>query len=384
MLTCGKKSFVSLAALAVLLVAACSPAPVSVPAAPQPASIPAPTAPPAPAVSKEDAAWSRVVADAKKEGKVTFYSVTYVGADGQPVADAFYQRYGIRVDLIGGRGSSHFERLRTEKRMGQMVGDIVQSNTPHLLNMKETGYLERVAELPVLRDKSLWEVDPFANDPDGYVASYQAQWITPLINPRLVPKDREPKSLKDLLKPEWKGKILSMNPIVSTGAYNYYVPFISRGAIDWSYVENMGKQDLVWTQGTADTPRLVAKGDFPIAAFSWSGENARVLSEGAPLKAVSIEEGDPYTLSALGLVAGAPHMNAAKVFLNWIFSKEGAEVILQKTGYKIDSLVKGVSPGTPEPLIPPARKRVVLSKKDMDDAAKLYADQHITKLYKLK
>ncbi|MDO8568171.1 MAG: ABC transporter substrate-binding protein, partial [Dehalococcoidales bacterium] len=241
------RSWVSLAStvvLAALLLTACSPAPSPLPPSPQLPTVPAAGAPSVPVASGEDTAWANVVASAKKEGKVTFYSVTYVGEDGQTVADTFYQRYGIKVDIIGGRGSSNFERLRTEKRMGTMVGDIVQASTAHLLNMKQAGILKKVTELPTIKNRDLWEVDPFANDPDGYVASFQAQWITPLINTRLVPKDKEPKSLRDLLRPEWKGKIVYMNPVVSTGAYWYYAPFVNRGLIDWSYVEAMGKQDL--------------------------------------------------------------------------------------------------------------------------------------------
>ena len=102
------------------------------------------------------------------------------------------------------------------------------------------------------------------------------------------------------------------------------------------------------------------------------------------MKALSMEEGDPYTLSALGMVEGAPHPNAAKLFLNWLYSKEGALVVLEKTNYKVDSILKGVPLGTPEALIPPLKKTIVVSNKDMDDAAKLYDEQYISKLYKLK
>lgn len=84
-------------ALALLwLLLACAPSP-----APPPAPTPAAAAPPgalapksAPSPTAEEAAWARVAAEARKEGKLTLYSFAFTGDIGRAVARAFEDKFG--------------------------------------------------------------------------------------------------------------------------------------------------------------------------------------------------------------------------------------------------------------------------------------------------
>ncbi len=382
-----KKRWCVLTLIGLLGIAGCTPQPPLPPVESATSPKPAPTVTQslAATVSAEDAAWAKVVQDGQKEGMVTFYSVTYSGEDAQVLGDAFKRKYGITVEFIVGQGSTNMERLRTEKRMHQMTGDVVQGALGHLFNAKQTGIIKSVADLPSIKNKALWEVDPLVLDPAGFVPALEGMWNGPVINTRLVPEGSEPKSLKDLLKPEWKGKVLFLSPLTTSTVIQYYLGFINKGIIDWSYVEALGKQVGGYARSPIDEARMLARGEYPIANSNSSSSTVQTLLEGAPLRLLSMEEGDYYNLSGIALVEGGPHPNAAKVFMNWMFSKEAALVKAEKTKMNgNESMLKGVPPAIPEQLIPRMKKRIVVTQKDVEDSARLFAEGYVSKLLKLQ
>lgn len=113
------------------------------------------------------------------------------------------------------------ERLKTEKRTGERMGDVVLNTTVYPLMMKKEGLLASTGgELPALREKGLWWVDPVAIDPkDKAVLVSTLVVFTPYINTKLVKPDEVPESWRDLLGPQWKGKMSFTDPNLTAGVY---------------------------------------------------------------------------------------------------------------------------------------------------------------------
>ena len=143
-------------AILVLLLSACAPKTVSSPEPTAPrstAAIPLVTTPVAPKISPEEAEWQKVVEAARREGKATIYTWGYIGDTGTQIKNAFKSRYGVDLDIVTGRGAEFTERLKTEKRIGNMIADLTQGASVHLLNMKNLDLLEVAPGLPALRNK---------------------------------------------------------------------------------------------------------------------------------------------------------------------------------------------------------------------------------------
>jgi iron(III) transport system substrate-binding protein len=71
---------------------------------------------------------------------------------------------------------------------------------------------------------------------------------------------------------------------------------------------------------------LVAAGERPIAAVAFANGVERLKKEGAPIDLIAVEPIIALTFG-LALVKDAPHPNAAKLFIDFILSKEGQETI---------------------------------------------------------
>ncbi|MBI4288375.1 MAG: extracellular solute-binding protein [Chloroflexi bacterium] len=377
-----KKVLTVLGIVLLFVAGACAPqtAPPAPVPAPAPAVTPAAGAKPAPAASAEDAAWEKVVQAAKKEGSLNIYSFSMTGDIAMVTATAFQKRYGIKVDVISGRGAEFVERIKTEQRVGQVVADIMEASSTHTLNMKMAGGTVSSKEIPVLRQKDAWRVDPLAADSEGHLLVQRSMYLLPWVNTNMVKAGQEPKSYRDLLKPEWKGKMLFPEPSVSTGAYNVFMPLIDKGFLDNNYVRSLKDQDLRFVAGTRDIAASLSRGEAHFGLLATDVDAAPFVKEGAPIRALPMEEGIAINLSAIVRVKNGPHPNAALVFMNWILGSEGQEVYSKVIG--LASVRKDV-PDFRHPAAAVIPQRLVLTTEESAQAqAKAFRDKVYVEMWR--
>ncbi|MEK7354506.1 MAG: extracellular solute-binding protein, partial [Chloroflexota bacterium] len=299
---------------------------VPTPAASASVSVPASNLPP---LTSQDAAWAKVIEAAKKEGKVSIYSYNLVGDIGLTVAKAFKDRFGITVDIITGRGAEILERVKTEKRLDKLTADIHDGTPVFAIAMKTEGLTVGLADqLPVFRETGVWRASVFGIDTtDKHVAAMTLQYRGPWINTReVMPKD-VPEAWRELLKPQWKGKMMLTDPTTSGGPQQVFVPMIREKIIDDNYLIALYQQDLLFSSSSQDEGRMLARGERAISILASSATYFRYVAEGAPIKAIDMKDGVVLVLGP-GMVAfnGGPHPNATKLFFNWFFSSDGQAV----------------------------------------------------------
>ena len=344
---------VALVSLLVIL-AACAPksAPVSAPpiAAPQ-AVVPVP-APAGPARSPEDIAWQKVVEAAQKEGSLTDYSSSFIIPP--EMQQAFMATTGVKLDVISGRGVEQVERLKTEKRMGSMLADILDNNTTQMEEAKGLGLLASSADLPVFRERDVWNQEPLGLDREGKYLPYYIIYLAPHINTKLVSTDDEAKlkSWRDFLDPKWKGKMVVQDPRLGTMAA-YFNVHLKKGLLDEAFMLALGRQQLQFALNKGDVAKAVAIGDAPIALIAATSDTPAYIAQGLPVKMLDMKEGVWRGGAAVGRVEKSPHPNAAKVYLNWLFTPQGQTEISKAT--LTQPIRKGVVDLRPEPLKAPVK-----------------------------
>lgn len=283
--------------------------------------------------------WDELVAAAKREGKVVIMGPPDTEVR-QALPAAFKARYGITVEYVGGRSSETAARLRAERSAGVYTIDVALSG---IQTMATIFYREKMLQpikpvlMPEILDGTKWKKGkPWFIDPEDQYILRLFNTTGPLfhINTSKV-KPEEIRSAQDLVNPKWKGKIAAHDPTVpgtgSNDAARLYVqlgePFVKQLYID--------QQPMIVRDRRQLTDSL-ARGTYPIVLGAEDEDVERLRKDGLPLKAVHDLPDLQGTLSAgVGLVAmfqNAPHPNAAKLFVNWIASKEGLEVYSQARG----------------------------------------------------
>jgi len=378
-----KKWLLSLCVLIGVLLTACTPqsAPASAPTQ-APTLAPAQTVPVAKTLTKEEASWNTVVEAAKKEGYLSVYSYNMVGDVGVAVSRAFKAKYGITADIITGRGAEFVERVKTEKRMGRLVADVNDGSSVHSEIMKNEGLIINLSkELPVVLEEGVWRANVFSIDSkDKYVASLSVYYMCPWVNSKLVTPSDIPQVWRDLLKPQWKGKMVLTDPTVSGGPQQFFVPLMREGIIDEEFMKALYTQDLMFASSGPDEPRILARGERLLSIRGQAATYGRFVAEGAPIKAIEMKDGVVLVASPTMVVFNnSPHPNAARLYANWLLSKEGqAAYTLAASATPIRSDVPDSAPEVAR-LTP--QRPVLQTTEDNEKAALLFRDRWPDKLW---
>lgn len=307
----------------------CAPKPVN-PAA-------KPIAPDAPFKSGEvkktwQEEWEKTLEAARKEGKVV--AITgYPREVTQQLEKAFKERFGIEIEFLSGRGAELRARLFNERRAGLYLIDLqVRGLSGLVADLKPARILdpfEPLLFLPEVREPGNWWQGklPWVDD-EKLIFQYFASPTGHVgFNASIVSSEGF-NSYLDMLDRKWKGKIV-MNDPTTTGSGNSWFYHVDRYIMGRDYLRALGEQELFITRDQRLMAEWLARGKYAIAIGEGAGQITEMKKLGAPLEEKILKEGG-YLSAAMGglaFVNRAPHPNAAKVFVNWVLTKEAQTML---------------------------------------------------------
>lgn len=308
--------------------------------------------------------WERTVQAAKQEGRITVYAA--IGPYHPAIFSEFQKDYPeIKVVTVHGSSSQISPRLLAERRAEQYLADVYMGGPTSLYRLhlsKHFDPLPPVFILPEVADQSKWwggkhvYIDPerqyiFVNEGSisGLSIAYHA---------RLVKAD-EFKSYWDILKPQWKGKIVSLDvrePGFGTSElrFVYYHPELGAEFIRRFFSET----GVVMTRDHRQTINWVATEKFAFCVFCRDTFASEAKAQGLPVDSFNPNDLKEMprlrgSASSLALMNRAAHPNAAKLFINWFLSRRGQLVYQEGHGDR-DSLREDV----PKDKVPPRFRRM--------------------------
>jgi iron(III) transport system substrate-binding protein len=275
---------------------------------------------------------SEVEAPARKEGRLAVYvGPGHASPEAQrAISQIFRARYGVEIDWTGLASSDIAPRILAEQRTKQHVADIVMTGFPiFYMAVKPRGYLVPILA-PSTLEKGVWRIDPAAavpEDRDWLYINFPLR-VSFFVNTGAIRAGEEPKSYQDLLDPKWTGKIVVQNPWIGGTGSGWFTATHKKLGLD--YMRKLARQ-VALTPNNNDVPDLIARNQYPIGISASMDRGRQLLQEGAPVRYVHPKEGSHLATNGIYFIGNAPHPNAAKLFLHWLFTREGQATYAPRT-----------------------------------------------------
>lgn len=179
-----------------------------------------------------------------------------------------------------------------------------------------------------------WEKIPDGlKDPDGKWWTVHTGYIAILVNKSALQAKAVPQSFADLLKPEYKGLIVYDDPTVQgTGfTFVYGINALMGGGADMNAgFEYLKKLDAnVGNYAKENSYNDLLRGEVAI----WINADGNGLKaqwvDKAPVETVIASEGTIVMPLVMGMVAGAPHAEEAKKYLDWCLGDEAQKLMAE-------------------------------------------------------
>ena len=267
-----------------------------------------------------------LIAAARKEGKVNFYSAMDLTMS-ELYARAFEAKFpGIVVKVERSGAERVFSRIAQEYDSKIFNFDIVNTtDAAHPLAWRDSGWLEPFVPMDVAEH---WPVEH--KNPDGLWATLRIVFSIIGYNTTLVKPTEAPKAYADLLDGKWTGKLVKAHPSYSGATLTATHALVRE--LGWAYFEKIAKLKVLQVQSGVDPPKKIALGERAVMIDGADYLLLAAKDKGAPVEAVYAAEGAPIINSPNALFKAAPNPNAARLLLAWMYSAEGQQALVDISG----------------------------------------------------
>jgi len=281
---------------------------------------------------------SSLIEAAKKEGgKVVVYG-SLQDSSMEPIGKAFQSKTGLELNYWRGTATKVMDRVLAEHRAGKPLYDVVLTNDNPMEIMQKEGIFAKY-DSPAAKDYPDSAINPEAGP------IYRFSIVSVIYNKSVVKPGDAPKSLEDLLKPQFKGNMAMPDPTqdITTMRWLSSLHKLMGKERAAKYVSDLGASKPMLTEALLVAAERASTGEAFIAVTNLSNL-VTFAQKGAPLDYVRL--GTMFGSSHYILMSKrAPHTNAGKTFIDFFLGDESMR-IMAKNGESVNR--KGVYPPIPD------------------------------------
>lgn len=315
----SRRKFVVVAgssALGAILLKGCQPASDNQASSPTPAQTPASS----PIAAGDETALYEA---AKQEGKFVLYTVFFTQEIVDEIGKAFSAKYpGIAFEGTRQTASTLFQKINQEIQSGLKVTDMFgTTDISQMMQLKQQGQL---LQYEPLGKENLLEA--YRNlDPENF---YQTGALIPIIiayNTQKFTAADVPKSWQELLQDKYKDQLATGSGAASGQVGTWALAMEQKYGWD-EYIGKFNKLNPKLGRSINDVIPVLVSGERGLG-IATLGQTLTRKAQGDPLDAVYPTDGTVVVVGPIGILKDAPHPNAAKLFMNFMMSKEYSELI---------------------------------------------------------
>ncbi len=306
--------------------------------------------------------WDDTLAAAKKEGQLVAVLGGAASRNYRPVFKVFEEKFGIRMVVSTGSGRAQANRLLAERGAGKYKVDVIMTGgttaNARLIPNKVPDPIGQELFLPEVVDQSLWFTGKhlYSDQEEKYVFAFSgAADLSPVAmrfntNKLSIKEAKRIKSVFELLdKKRFAGQIVALTPMIAGAGGTYFTaqvhPDMGEKFLKRFFDPELNVDFIRDYRQVADG---VARGKYTMAIFVGAAgrDIDRLGKQGLPV--ANFGEVLTHTLKERPTIQGTgssnnimvvnrrPNPNAARLFVNWLLSKDGQTTIHLKSARSPD------------------------------------------------
>jgi len=260
-----------------------------------------------------------LIEGAKREGQLTLYDShtwfrTYV--------KEFEKKYPfITVSEWRNDSKNLIRRAMEEFSAGRALVDVIETTSEGMGLMRRDGLFQEY----FTPEARFYPDTVMAKGKTGVFYLGDRETYNSLgFNTSLIAANDAPKSLKDLLDPKWKGKMSIAGTSTGVRWIGSIVEVMGREFFDKLAEQEIKVQDM----SGAALAGLVASGEVPLSPTIFDADVTVAKQKSAPIEWRALEP-VVTTVGYSALSSRAPHPHAALLFLDYVHSKEGQQLMMK-------------------------------------------------------
>ncbi len=305
---------------------------------------------------------AKLIEAAKKEGGKAVVYGSLESSTFDEIVKAYKKKTGLDVDYWRASATKVMDRALSEYRAGRPLFDIILTNDNPMQIMHKAGIFAKY-ESPTFKDFPKDAIDL------NLGPRYRNVIIGVIYNTKIIKAADAPKSLEDLLKPQFRGKLVMPDPTQHTTTTQWVASLwklMGKEKAD-KFIRDLAATKPILVESLLPAGKRVTTGETPIA-IAYVKYLRTFGKEGAPLDYVRLGKmmGDGHYLT---LSNKAPHSSAGKAFIDFFLDDESMKIMAEE-GEFVNR--KGVYPPIPDADKIQFVEMVDLSEKDFAEKKKEY------------
>jgi iron(III) transport system substrate-binding protein len=263
---------------------------------------------------------AELIAKAKQEGKVVYYTDLIVDQIVRPLVAGFEAKYGVKVEYARADSQANLLKLMGEHKAGSMQADVFATTS----GLKPLLEVNAVMKTQLEGAKAL---PPEFKDPNGYWVAANYYVMTPAVNTDLVPEKDRPKTYDDLLDRKWTDKIVWKQNDTSGGpGFIGHVLSVMGEEKGMAYLRKLAGQNITGLKisARAVVDQVIA-GEYPLALQILNDNVVISRNVGAPVAWIPMNPAFA-SVSIISVTAKARHPNAGRLLASFVVSEEGQKI----------------------------------------------------------
>lgn len=270
-----------------------------------------------------------LVAGAKKEGKVVWYTAL-AGGSYKDLARAFETKYGVSVEAYRGASRDLIAKVLAETQANKYLMDVAESSPPLLMLMRA---MKRLTPFYVPHlTKFSAEAKEDAGKGSVFWATDRESYMGFAFNKDKLPASAIPKNYDGLLNPALKGRLAMVT--TDTGSRTVGAMLRTKGE---EFLKKLRSQDITMHSVSGQALNdMIISGEVEASPTIFRNHALVAAEKKAPVAWVAMDI-VPASAGSAGLSSQAPHPHAAVLFIDFLFSPDGQRIL---ENYEYGSAVK--------------------------------------------